>query len=359
MQDRDIRKILIEYLKIKYNEYRIYQEKSIGSSVCDVMLVTDKLIGFEIKSDSDNYERLQRQIDEYTKFFDENYIVVGESHSRHITEYVPEDWGILSINESNVCVIRVASNNKKVSRRKQLSILWKIELKNILVKNNLPLYAQKEKAFLTERIYETVPNKLLGIQIAEELRARDFSLFEAADLTIKSENENLENEKFKDIISTTDEMIDRLSEENLAEFTLDKWMAIYKKAIEKRNIKNEIASQQNPANTENYGEKKSDRRIPFNDIEVSLGAPWINAEMISQFAQEVLKVQQKYYVAYDRQLNTFVNDKKIPIVQHERVTGYWHVEKYKWMTSPELVSIYGTKRYNAMYILEASLNLHK
>ncbi len=359
MQDRDIRKILIEYLKIKYRDYRIYQEKSIGSSVCDVMLVTDKLIGFEIKSDSDNYERLQRQIDEYTNFFDENYIVVGESHSRHITEYVPEDWGILSINESNVCVIRVASNNKKVSRRKQLSILWKMELKNILVKNNLPLYAQKEKAFLAERIYETVPNKLLGIQIAEELRARDFSLFEAVDLTIKSENENSENEKFKDIISTTDEMIDRLSEENLAEFTLDKWMAIYKKAIEKRNIKNKIVSQQNTSNTENYGEKKSDSRIPFNDIEVSLGAPWINAEMISQFAQEVLKVKQKHYVAYDRQLNTFVNNKKIPIVQHEHVTGYWHVEKYKWMTSPELVSIYGTKRYNAMYILEASLNLRQ
>ena len=142
MQDKDIRKILIEYLKIKYRDYRIYQEKSIGSSVCDVMLVTDKLIGFEIKSDSDNYERLRRQVDEYTNFFDENYIVVGDSHSRSITEYVPEDWGILSINESNVCVIRAASNNKKVSRRKQLSILWKIELKNILVKNNLPLYAQ-------------------------------------------------------------------------------------------------------------------------------------------------------------------------------------------------------------------------
>ena len=28
-------------------------------------------------------------------------------------------------------------------------------------------------------------------------------------------------------------MIDRLSEENLAEFTLDKWMAIYKRAVEK------------------------------------------------------------------------------------------------------------------------------
>ena len=32
------------------------------------MLVTDKLTGFEIKSDSDNYERLPRQIAAYNHF---------------------------------------------------------------------------------------------------------------------------------------------------------------------------------------------------------------------------------------------------------------------------------------------------
>lgn len=74
MQDKEIRKILIEYLKIQHDKYRIYQEKSIGSSICDLMLVTDKLTGFEIKSDSDNYERLPRQIAAYNHFFDENYI---------------------------------------------------------------------------------------------------------------------------------------------------------------------------------------------------------------------------------------------------------------------------------------------
>ena len=359
MQDKDIRKILIEYLKIKHKNYRIYQEKSIGSSVCDVMLVTDKLIGFEIKSDSDNYDRLKRQVDEYTNFFDANYIVVGSSHSGSIAEYVPDDWGILSVNQSDIRVIRAATINKKVNRRKQLSILWKIELKNILVKNSLPLYAQKERAFLAEKIYETVPSKLLGEQIAEELRMRDFSLFEAADLTIKSEDETSDVGKYEEIASTTDEMIDRLSEENLEEFTLDKWLAIYKKAVEKRNIKNETSLTISTEATESHDEKKNCQRIPYNDIEVSLGAPWISAEIISQFARDVLKVEQRHYMAFDWTLNTYVSDKKIPIVQHERVTGYWHVEKYKWMQTPELVSIYGTKRYNAMYILEASLNLRQ
>ena len=48
------------------------------------MLVTDKLTGFEIKSDSDNYERLSKQITSYNQFFDENYIVVGTSHKKSI-----------------------------------------------------------------------------------------------------------------------------------------------------------------------------------------------------------------------------------------------------------------------------------
>ena len=53
MTDKEIRRILIEYLSATNRTYRIFQEKSIGSSICDVMLVTDKLCGFEIKSDSD------------------------------------------------------------------------------------------------------------------------------------------------------------------------------------------------------------------------------------------------------------------------------------------------------------------
>ena len=49
MDDKSIRKILISYLKAKHKEIRIYQEKSIGSSICDVMAVTDCLVGYEIK----------------------------------------------------------------------------------------------------------------------------------------------------------------------------------------------------------------------------------------------------------------------------------------------------------------------
>ena len=62
MNDKDIRKILINYLLAERQDIRIYQEKSIGSSICDVMAVSSQLTGYEIKSDSDDYSRLDRQV---------------------------------------------------------------------------------------------------------------------------------------------------------------------------------------------------------------------------------------------------------------------------------------------------------
>ncbi len=65
MNDKSIRKILIAYLQSLNDEIRIYQEKSIGNSICDVMVVSDNLTGYEIKSDLDNYNRLNEQIIQY------------------------------------------------------------------------------------------------------------------------------------------------------------------------------------------------------------------------------------------------------------------------------------------------------
>ena len=353
MQDKEMRKILIEYLKIQHDKYRIYQEKSIGSSICDLMLVTDKLTGFEIKSDSDNYERLPRQIVAYNHFFDENYIVIGMSHIKSIESRIPDEWGIFAVEQYEIKLIRSAKPNKSVKRLKQLALLWKIELKNILLQNKLPLYAQKEKSFLCEKIAAEVEPTLLGKQIAAELLDRDYSIFDAKDYTIKSQNgaENL-----PESFSPEDEMIDRLSEENLAEFTLDKWMAIYKRAVEKKRLKEEHTIR---VEKEHRIRQQQVHKIPYTDIEVSLGVPWVSAEIISQFAIEVLNVPQQYYYKYDTNSGMSVPDKKFPIVQHEKITGYWHVEKYKSFSHPELVLIYGTQRFNAMQILECTLNLRQ
>ena len=59
---------------------------------------------------------------------------MSNSHIKSAPEKIPADWGIILIQDDNVRIVRNAVINKNVSRRKQLSVLWKLELKNILIK---------------------------------------------------------------------------------------------------------------------------------------------------------------------------------------------------------------------------------
>ena len=186
MKDKEIRDILISYLKTEFYEVRIYQEKCIASAVCDVMTASDMITGFEIKSDSDSYQRLKRQVEIYDLFFDRNYIVVGKKHIASAESKVPDHWGVIYIDENGARVSREASVNKNVSRRRQLSLLWRSELKNLLVLNKLPLYAKKSKWFIAGKIVEAVGPETLGKQIANELLRRDDSGYYKRNRTIYS-----------------------------------------------------------------------------------------------------------------------------------------------------------------------------
>ena len=216
MNDNSIRKILIEYLSASFDKIRIYQEKMIGSAVCDVMAVTDCLTGYEIKSDLDNYDRLEHQVSAYSQFFDKNYLVVSARHRVSASDKVPPEWGIICICGESISMERPARWNRSVSLRMQLSILWKLELKNLLIKNGMPLYAQKPKGFIADRILEHVAPDLLGQQIAEELLCRDASVFQTQNLS--------EDEKQYTPIM---ELLDSTSEQDLSELTLDKWIGMY------------------------------------------------------------------------------------------------------------------------------------
>ena len=331
MKDKEIRKILIAYLQAQKNEMRIYQEKSIGSSICDLMVVTDRLTGYEIKSDSDDYKRLAEQARTYTRFFDRNYVVVGRSHAGSVTSKVPDEWGIICVERDNVTVEREAKDNKAVSRRSQLSVLWKLELKNILLKNGMPLYVQKEKGYISDRIADAVDNDILRKQIAYELLHRDYSVFDGAtDYSIYTEGVTAE--------MPARELVDMLSENDLETFTLDRWIELYKQAREMQEQKKTL-----------YTEVPAERvphEIPYTDIEVSLGAPWISVDIINDFISHIM---------YGRETGYY-------LCRYEPVTGNWFIDDKRAgyvMNNRNLTVIYGTERYNALYILEASLNLRE
>lgn len=180
LYDKDIREPLFDFLEEYYGKTRVIEEKRIGRSRADIVLVKPSCVaGIEIKSDADTYARLKRQVRDYNQYFDENYVVVGSSHALHVEEHVPDWWGIISVELLDGAVdfylLREAKENPKVNRKKKLGLLWRPELAHIQELNGMPKYRQKSKDFVIGRILERVPEEILDGQITEELFERDYN----------------------------------------------------------------------------------------------------------------------------------------------------------------------------------------
>ncbi len=180
LYDKDIREPLFDYLEERYGKVRIIEEKQMGRSRADiVMVLPGEIAGVEIKSDADTYTRLERQVKDYDKFFDKNYVVVGSTHAMHIEEHVPEYWGILSVEwldeRVDFYTIREAAKNPKLKRKCKIQILWRPELAHIQELCSMPKYAQKSKDFVRNKIVEQVPEEILDKMISEELFQRDYT----------------------------------------------------------------------------------------------------------------------------------------------------------------------------------------
>lgn len=183
LYDKDIREPLFDYLEERFGKTRIFEEKRMGRSRADtIMVTTDSIIGIEIKSDADTYERLKSQVRDYNKFCDKNYIVVGKSHEKHVDKHVPSHWGILIIHKSNNEIIieekRAMQDNPKLKMEWQIRFMWRPELNHILELNHMPKYKQKSKAFVQQKLIEKVVKETLKLQMCEELFERDYTLWD-------------------------------------------------------------------------------------------------------------------------------------------------------------------------------------
>ena len=176
LKDKDIRESLFDFLELKYHKARFYQEKMIGKSRADVfMVITEGLVGIEIKSDADTYTRLEGQIKDYDKYFDYNMVVVGSSHALHIEDHVPEHWGIITVDEvegaPDFYILRQPQLNSKVKLDKKLELLWRPELSSLLERFNMPAYKGQSKPFVRKKLIEWTKTPLANAEITRIKRA--------------------------------------------------------------------------------------------------------------------------------------------------------------------------------------------
>ncbi len=200
LYDKDIREPLFDFLEEKYGKIRIIEEKQMGRSRADVVMVMPEAVcGIEIKSDADTYARLERQVKDYDQYFDYNYIVAGTSHAIHVEEHVPDWWGIITVELENgrvdFYVLREAKENPKVDWKKKLSILWRPELSHIQELNQMPKYRQKSKDFVIDKILLKVPQEDLCQQVSEELFERDYNEIETLIRAYQGKKKRLQRKR--------------------------------------------------------------------------------------------------------------------------------------------------------------------
>lgn len=185
LKDKDIREPLFDFLEESYGKIRVIEEKTMGKSRADVVMITeDSLIGIEIKSDADTYARLTTQVKDYDKYYDFNYVVVGSTHAMHIREHVPDYWGVISVEMVDgvldFYILRRPIFNPKVTWKKKLEILWRPELAQIQEVFQMPKYKEKSKSFVSGKIVEwlekdKISEAILRKQVSDILFERDYN----------------------------------------------------------------------------------------------------------------------------------------------------------------------------------------
>ena len=185
LKDKDIREPLFFFLEEKYGKIRILEEKNIGRSRADAVMITDDAIfGIEIKSDADTYARLARQVEDYDRYYDMNIVVVGSSHALHIREHVPEHWGVITVelagDEHDFYVLREPQKNTGAELRNKLEFLWRPELVQIQKNHDMPAYKRMSKSFVVDKIdglaaQGIIDADVLQREICELLFERDYN----------------------------------------------------------------------------------------------------------------------------------------------------------------------------------------
>ena len=179
LKDAHIREPLFSYLEETCGKCRIFEEKVIGKSRADVMMVLPgALVGLEIKSDADSYTRLAAQVKSYNQFFDMNLVVVGTSHAMHVEQHVPKEWGIITVELENgvpdFYLLRKPQPNPKRKMKRKMSLLWRSELDSIKEKTIRYKYRDKTKAFIIGKIIDATEEDTLNRLISDELFEREY-----------------------------------------------------------------------------------------------------------------------------------------------------------------------------------------
>ncbi len=108
-------------------------ELPVGSSRADLCKINGESTAYEIKTDLDNFTRLQKQINDYNKIFEKVFIICSETNVESILKLIPERCGMYCYKQNRkkdykFMLVRDAFPGNEISSTSQLKLVRKNEL---------------------------------------------------------------------------------------------------------------------------------------------------------------------------------------------------------------------------------------
>lgn len=128
-----IKSNFIKQVLMKGKSHVTIFELPVGSSRADLCKINGTSVVYEIKTDLDNFNRLEKQLEDYYKIFEEVYIICSISNVDHALSVIPQTCGLYSYRQSKsgkyiFKLHRAAEKHTNLNTKNQLQIIYKREL---------------------------------------------------------------------------------------------------------------------------------------------------------------------------------------------------------------------------------------
>lgn len=131
--ETSIKSAFINNILLKSNNHISIFELKVGDSRVDLCKVNGCSIAFEIKTDLDNLQRLNKQLYNYSQIFEKVYVICSSNKTKQINNIIPSEYGIYEYGMSKNGQIKFkhikeSSLSNNINSIKQLEIMTKREL---------------------------------------------------------------------------------------------------------------------------------------------------------------------------------------------------------------------------------------
>lgn len=169
-----IRNTLLRSLN-KASECTVLEEVKIegGTARIDVVAFGNEIVGYEIKSDFDNFDRMANQIHAYNRVFSKINLVCGKRHLDYALAILPSWWGIILVSlvddDQTLEQIREAKSHDRQDPYSVASLLNKQDAVELLKFYRCPVRPRSNLRAIWEAMASSIPLRKIEDAIVQNL----------------------------------------------------------------------------------------------------------------------------------------------------------------------------------------------